>query len=386
MEASHELLHELESSVGEELDATEMIQAVDKRLLLGLRFGTIGSLARARQVSELLPAVEDPVLRCSFGSSFSCALNLAAEYTRALEVATAMVEDANEYRVDFATPYGYLMQGAALAGLRRFEEAHEALSESQAAATRCGDSFGEQAVYAGRVRALLHEGRIREACALEPPDLTDAFPAMRGEVWASRGLALACMGRVVEAKTYVVEVRGKTKAIEPNILALAIAAVSGLKLRDSELTSLLRSFLQASVSSGAADFVVTTYRANLDMLAALLRDSETAEQTGFIVSRADDRPLAEGIGIDPLAVVDPVSTLTSRERDVYNLLCEGLSNAEIGRRLFISSPTVKVHVRHVYDKLGIRSRTAVALHAASRRAQENPTARGGDSGSSVAEG
>jgi DNA-binding NarL/FixJ family response regulator len=122
------------------------------------------------------------------------------------------------------------------------------------------------------------------------------------------------------------------------------------------------------------------------MLAALLRDSETAEQTGFIVSRADDRPLAEGIGIDPLAVVDPVSTLTSRERDVYNLLCEGLSNAEIGRRLFISSPTVKVHVRHVYDKLGIRSRTAVALHAASRRAQENPTARGGDSGSSVAEG
>jgi DNA-binding CsgD family transcriptional regulator len=372
--------------VVEELDATEMVQAVDKRLLLGLRFGSIGSLARARQVLEVLPAVEDPVLRCSFGSTFSCALNLAAEYERALQVAAAMVDDANEYRVDFATPYGHLMKGAALAGLRRFEEAHEALAESQACAVRCGDSFGEQAVYAGRVRALLQEGRIRDACALEPPDLTEALPAMRGEVWASRGLALACMGRVAEAKTYAAEVRGKTKAIEPNVLTLAVTAVSGLKLREGDLATLLRDFVHGAASAGAVDFIVTAYRANPDMLAALLRDSVTAEQTGFIVARAGDRPLVKEIGIDPLGVGDPVSALSSREREVYDLLCEGLSNADIGRRLFISNATVKVHVRHVYDKLGIRSRTALVLHAASRRVQANPTARGGDSASSDAEG
>jgi DNA-binding NarL/FixJ family response regulator len=122
------------------------------------------------------------------------------------------------------------------------------------------------------------------------------------------------------------------------------------------------------------------------MLAALLRDSVTAEQTGFIVARAGDRPLVKEIGIDPLGVGDPVSALSSREREVYDLLCEGLSNADIGRRLFISNATVKVHVRHVYDKLGIRSRTALVLHAASRRVQANPTARGGDSASSDAEG
>ena len=84
--------------------------------------------------------------------------------------------------------------------------------------------------------------------------------------------------------------------------------------------------------------------------------------------------LAKSLGLDTLSVHDPVSTLSPREREVYDLLCEGLRNVEIARRLFISPATAKVHVRHVYDKLGIRSRTAIALNAASRRSHAAPTA------------
>jgi DNA-binding NarL/FixJ family response regulator len=112
---------------------------------------------------------------------------------------------------------------------------------------------------------------------------------------------------------------------------------------------------------------VTSYRASPELLAALLRDPSTAERTGYVVARASDYDLAASIGIDATAVFDPVSTLSARERDVYALLCEGMPNREIATRLFISHETVKVHVRHVYDKLGIRSRTALALQAASRR-------------------
>ena len=61
---------------------------------------------------------------------FSCALNLSAEYEQALQVADNLVQDAQTFRVKFAMPYGYLMGGAALAGLRRFSEAHEALSRA----------------------------------------------------------------------------------------------------------------------------------------------------------------------------------------------------------------------------------------------------------------
>ncbi|MEW1616185.1 MULTISPECIES: LuxR C-terminal-related transcriptional regulator [unclassified Streptomyces] len=48
--------------------------------------------------------------------------------------------------------------------------------------------------------------------------------------------------------------------------------------------------------------------------------------------------------------------LTKREREVLRLVRDGASNAEIGRRLQISVPTVKSHLQHVYDKSAIRSR------------------------------
>lgn len=48
--------------------------------------------------------------------------------------------------------------------------------------------------------------------------------------------------------------------------------------------------------------------------------------------------------------------LSMREVQVFELLADGLTNAEIGRELGIALNTVKQHVRHIYDKLGARSR------------------------------
>jgi len=53
-----------------------------------------------------------------------------------------------------------------------------------------------------------------------------------------------------------------------------------------------------------------------------------------------------------------VAALTSRERDVMRCVEDGLSNTEIARTLWIQLTTVRKHLEHVFDKLGVRSRTA----------------------------
>lgn len=58
-----------------------------------------------------------------------------------------------------------------------------------------------------------------------------------------------------------------------------------------------------------------------------------------------------------------IDGLTDREMDVLRLIAEGLSNAEIAQRLCLSIGTVKVHTRHIYDKLGANSRTQATANA-----------------------
>jgi two-component system, NarL family, nitrate/nitrite response regulator NarL len=55
---------------------------------------------------------------------------------------------------------------------------------------------------------------------------------------------------------------------------------------------------------------------------------------------------------------------TDRERQIMRLVCEGLSNKEIGRRLNITEGTIKVHLHHIFAKLAVCNRTALAVREA----------------------
>ncbi|MBV8396512.1 MAG: helix-turn-helix transcriptional regulator, partial [Actinobacteria bacterium] len=63
-----------------------------------------------------------------------------------------------------------------------------------------------------------------------------------------------------------------------------------------------------------------------------------------------------------LSGADKDDTLTAREREILQLLADGMSNADVATKLFISQETVKSHVRHILTKLEADTRThAVAI-------------------------
>ncbi len=114
------------------------------------------------------------------------------------------------------------------------------------------------------------------------------------------------------------------------------AGASGFLLKDVPPEELL--FAIRAVHSGDSVVAPSTTRRLIDQFAALLPG---ADQAGS--AQLDE--------------------LTEREREVLTLVAQGLSNAEIAQRLFVSEATVKTHVGRVLAKLGLRDRVQAVVYA-----------------------
>jgi DNA-binding NarL/FixJ family response regulator len=68
----------------------------------------------------------------------------------------------------------------------------------------------------------------------------------------------------------------------------------------------------------------------------------------------------------PSLATGPGGCITRREREIAALIAEGLTNAELGDRLTLTEGTIGNHVAHILRKLGLKSRTQIAVWAVER--------------------
>jgi DNA-binding NarL/FixJ family response regulator len=83
--------------------------------------------------------------------------------------------------------------------------------------------------------------------------------------------------------------------------------------------------------------------------------------------------VAASLGVELLPRPELIEPLTDREREVLELLAQGLSNKSIAQRLYLSVRTVEGHLANIYGKLQVKSRTEAALWAIQNLRDERRT-------------
>jgi DNA-binding NarL/FixJ family response regulator len=121
----------------------------------------------------------------------------------------------------------------------------------------------------------------------------------------------------------------------------------------------LDEYVYEALSAGASGFVLKD-----DPPEQLIAAIRTVARGEALLSPAVTKRVIRRFAQTRLpAAPKELGELTAREHEVFLLIAEGLSNAEIGRKLHISEGTVKTHVTHVLQKLGLRDRVQAVVLA-----------------------
>jgi len=123
----------------------------------------------------------------------------------------------------------------------------------------------------------------------------------------------------------------------------------------------LDEYVFEAIRAGASGFLVKHTEP-----AELVRAVRVVAQGDALLSPSVTRRLVSEFAVRtkrPAGAPAALAELTTREREVMTLVAEGLTNAEIGERLFMSPATARTHVSRILTKLGARDRTQLVVIA-----------------------
>jgi LuxR family maltose regulon positive regulatory protein len=320
--------------------------------------GLPDALENARDVLALTAIGADPIAHTSFLSVYGCGLLVNGRYEEALEHMDALSALAESNAITFAMPYAQLQRAKALIGLRRFAPATRTLSllERQMQDKPRGYFHGRLQTERARLYASVRDlERALRVLSLGPPA---RMPLIDASVFLSwQALLTAVAGDVDHAKVQIADARNAGCSLETESITLLTEAV--IALRDGKRDESAAQ-LETLIEAGVCDPIVITVRA-APAVGAFIADQPRFRswfQQLLIASR--DTTLAASLGLRVPREAKEKTRLSPRETEVHELLAQGLTNEEIAKLLYISLSTTKVHVKHIFEKLGVRSRLEAA--------------------------
>jgi LuxR family transcriptional regulator, maltose regulon positive regulatory protein len=344
----------------------DRLRSTTARLLvrrLGVGFSGSPTIGMA---SKLVGRGHDAQSRTAFANVFGYMLALRGRYAEAERFIDVALREAEEFGLKFATPHLLCTKALAELGLRRFSRADGHLRTVEALASDVEYPDLELNTRALRARILLTQHRIKDSLDATVIEF-DRVPtrATYGEYLATRAMTLAVANEPNRAREMASVARETTNAVEVRTLAATAEAIAAILEDDTRASAAAMRALELAAEFDTWDGLICGMRAAPLLAKSLGGDAKAKRHLPRVLGRSRDDALMRAAGLSRPRQYGRGELLSPRERDVMDLMKQGLSNKEIGDTLFIATSTAKVHVSHILQKLRARSRAqAVARYAA----------------------
>jgi LuxR family maltose regulon positive regulatory protein len=312
----------------------------------------------ARAVLALTNRGADPIAHTGVLSGYSAMLVMSGRYEEGLRSSQMLASVAENSGLVFATPYAQLYSAGAYIGLRRFAVADRLLSALERDNRNQPRSFFQHNLQSQRARLYASVNDLQRALDVVSLDgLASAARACRGEFTGWRALLVAALGDAERATKLAEQARNFSRDMGTRALSHTAEAIVAL---NDERRETAVAHLRTAVDTGMWDPVVIAVRAAPPLGPFIADQEQWRSWLQQLLAASQDVSLAARLGLRIPRAAKSKAALSPRECEVHELVAQGLTNEEIAKLLYISVSTTKVHVKHLYEKLGVRSRLEAA--------------------------
>jgi LuxR family maltose regulon positive regulatory protein len=317
-----------------------------------------GAIDAARSALSIANEGADPFALTGLLSMYGYGLILRCRYEESLKHIEWLLRVAESCGLEFPVPYAQVHRAKALVGLGKFAPAARTLSALDRYVQDEPGSFFRGSLPVQRARLYASVGDLDRAL-----DVLSLGPhaglnrAGRGEFLGWQALFHAVAGDEAQAQVLAAEARLASRSLDVAAVWLLAEGIVALTTDDT-VAAVAR--LRLVIENGIWDPAVIAVRTSPLLGEFVAEQPEWRSWLQRVLSASSDTSIANRLGLGVPRAARRAATLSRRESEVHELLAQGLTNEEIARQLYISLSTTKVHVKHIYQKLGVRSRLEAA--------------------------